>query len=64
LFNHRRDGSRSLGSPVLDGELLRILFILLQECEKASFLDPQGLLDIGSFDFGLQITIKKLFDLL
>ena len=40
--------SRSLGSPVLDGEVLRILFILFQEYEKPSSLDPQDLLDIGS----------------
>jgi hypothetical protein len=51
LFNHRRDGSRSPGSLVLDGEVLRILFILFQEYEKPSSLDPQDLLDILSFDF-------------
>jgi hypothetical protein len=63
-FNHRGDGSRSLGSPVLETEVLRILLIQVQKYEKPSSLDPQDLLDIGSFHFILQITVKKLFDLL
>jgi len=41
-----------------------MLFILFQEYEKPSSLDPQDLLDVVSLDFVLCVTVKKLFDLL
>ena len=51
MFNLRRDASGRRGFLVLNGEALRIFFILLEEHEKSPSLDSQDLLDILALDF-------------
>jgi hypothetical protein len=59
-----RNAPGSPGSLVLDREVLRVFFTLSQKHEKSPSADFEDLLDIGSFDFLLEIALKKLFDLI
>jgi len=64
LFNFRRDAPRRTCPLVLDREVLRVFFIRFQKHEKSPSADPEDLLDISSFDFLLEIALKKLSDLI
>jgi len=61
-FGLRIDSRRTL-PLILDGEIFRIFFILLDEGEEPSFLDSQDLLDVFSFNRFFQIPFQKFLNL-
>jgi hypothetical protein len=64
LLNVRRNIAGGLGPLVLDREVQRVFSELFQKHEKSPSADPEDLLDIGSFDFLLEVALKKLSDLI
>ena len=60
-FDPGIDSRRAL-TLIMDGEMFRILFILLKEGEKSSFLYSQDFLDVFSFNRLLQVPFQKFFN--
>ena len=60
-FDPGIDSRRAL-ALILDGEMFGILFIVLKEGEKSSFLYSQDLLDIFPFNRFVQIPFQKFFN--